>query len=87
MDDETRAYLDAMEARLMAMEAPLLAMEARLMDRMNDNQERLLERMRTIEMSIGGLTEIARNTNTLLSVLTANVVDLGIRMTRLEGKP
>ena len=80
MDDETRAYLDAMEARLMG--------------RMNDNQERALERMRGIEMSVStlsvsvnALTEIARNTNTLLSVLTSSVVDIAGRVTRLESKP
>jgi hypothetical protein len=86
MDDATRAYLDAIEARLMA--------------RLNDNQEKLLERMRINETalaslanSVGALTEVARGTNTtlatittLLTTLAANQSDQGRRLTDLEKR-
>jgi hypothetical protein len=72
MDDDLKAYLDAMESRLMA--------------RINDNNERVLERMRGLETSVAGLTEVARSTNTLMGVLAANLSDIGGRVTRLEGK-
>ncbi len=86
MDDETRAYLDALEASLMA--------------RMNDNQERLLERIRLNETAIealttamGGLTaaladlvEIARGTKNTSASMTALLTNLDRRMTDLEKR-
>ena len=78
-DDATRAHLDAMEARLMT--------------GMNDNQEKLLERMRINETSVAALTEVARGTNNTLAAITALLStiagtrnDLGRRVTDLEGK-
>lgn len=80
MDDATRALLEAMEARLMA--------------RMNDNQERLLERLRTNEVGVTALTEVARGTNNLLASITSMLstiassqTDLARRVTDLEKKP
>jgi hypothetical protein len=77
MDDATRAYLDAMEARLMI--------------RMNDNQEALLERLRANETATSALTEVARATNNTLATITALLStiasaqsDLGQRVTDLE---
>ena len=57
MDPDLKAYLDAMEARLMA--------------RMNDNQEKLLERLRAADAAIAALTEVARGTNDTLASVTA----------------
>jgi hypothetical protein len=79
MDEETRQYLDAMEARLMS--------------RITGAQEALIERIRTVEATVGGLaaavaalTEIARTTNTLLGTLAALMADVGRRVTDLEKK-
>ena len=57
MDDDTRAYLKAMEARLMA--------------RLNNNREQLLERLRLGETAVAGLVEVVRGTNTTLASITA----------------
>jgi hypothetical protein len=79
MDDDTRAHLEAMEARLMT--------------RMNDNQKKLLERMRINETAESALTEVARGTNNrlaaitaLLSTIASGQTDLGRRVTDLERK-
>jgi hypothetical protein len=79
MDDATRALLEAMEARLMA--------------RMNDNQERLLERLRISEVGVSALTEVARGTNnllasitTMLSTIAGTQTDMARRLTDLEKK-
>ncbi len=60
---------------------------------MNDNQEKLLERMRINETSVAALTEVARGTNNTLAAITALLStiagtrnDLGRRVTDLEGK-
>ena len=70
MGDETRAYLDAMESEVMT--------------RMNDNQEKLLERHRATDAAVTVLTEVARATNTelasitaLLTVIAGSQADLG----------
>ena len=64
MDDEMRAYLEAMEARLTS--------------RMNNNQEKLLDRMRVNETAIAALTtavaaltEVARGSNNVLASIAA----------------
>jgi hypothetical protein len=75
---------DDMEARLMAR---IDDMEARLMARINDGQERLLERMRVNEVSLAGLTELSRSTNTLLTTIAGMLTDLSRRVTDLEKKP
>ena len=86
MDDEMRAYLESMEARLMA--------------RMNDNQEKLLDRMRINETAtaalttaVAALTEVARGTNNALASIAAQSTtiasghaDLARRMTDLEKR-
>ena len=79
MDDDTRVHLEAMEARLMI--------------RMNDNQEKLLERMRISETAVSALTEVARGTNNTLAAITALLstiasaqTDLGRRVNDLERK-
>lgn len=72
MDDDTRAYLEAMEARLMG--------------RLNDAQEAIIERMRACEASIAALTEVARSTNTTMSVLANLMGDVARRVTDLEKK-
>lgn len=86
MDNETRTYLEAMEARLMG--------------RMNDSQEKLLERMRVNETalaaltaSVTSLTEVARGTNNtlgaivaLLTVTSSGYSDLARRVTDLEKR-
>jgi hypothetical protein len=63
MDDATRAYLEAMEARLMA--------------RINDNQEMFIDRMRLNDTTVAGLTravseltDIARGTSNTLASMT-----------------
>jgi hypothetical protein len=68
-------------------------MEARLMTRMNDNQEKLLERMRINETAVSALTEVARGTNNTLAAITALLsaiasgqADLARRVTDLEKK-
>ena len=77
MDDETRAYLDAMRSEVMT--------------RMNDNQEKLLERHRATAAALMGLatsvtvlTAVAHSTNTelasvnaLLTVIAGSQGDLG----------
>ena len=73
MDKETRAYLEAMEARLMG--------------RMDDSQERMLERLRGFDTSVAALTEMARGTNTLMAAIAASLTDIAGRVTRLESKP
>ena len=79
MDDETRQHLEAMEARLMS--------------RITGAQEALIERIRTVEASVGGLaasvaalTELARTTNTTLTLLVNLMTDVGRRVTDLEKK-
>jgi len=79
MDDDTRVHLEAMESRLMT--------------RMNDNQEKLLERMRISETAVSALTEVARGTNNTLAAITALLstiasaqTDLGRRVNDLERK-
>ncbi|MGD0104586.1 MAG: hypothetical protein ABSC06_11170 [Rhodopila sp.] len=79
MDDDTRVHLEAMEARLMT--------------GMNDNQEKLLERMRISETAVSALTEVARGTNNTLAAITALLstiasaqTDLGRRVNDLERK-
>ena len=79
MDDETRQHLEAMEARLMS--------------RITGAQEALIERIRTVEASVGGLaasvaalTELARATNTTLTLLVNLMTDVGRRVTDLEKK-
>jgi hypothetical protein len=56
MDDDTRTHLEAMEARLMA--------------RINDSQEKLLERMRINETAVAALTEVIHGTNNTLATIT-----------------
>jgi hypothetical protein len=72
MDDELRAYLEAMETRLMI--------------RINDNQEGLIERMRQFEMTMSALMDLNRNTNNLLTLIVGVNTDLVKRMTDLEKK-
>ena len=72
MDEETRVYLEAMEARLLG--------------RMNDNQERVLERMRGLDTSVAALTELARSANTLMAAIANSLTDIAGRVTRLESK-
>ena len=72
MDEETRACLEAMEARVMG--------------RMHDNQERTLERMRGLDTAVAALTELARSANTLMAAIAASLTDIAGRVTRLEGK-
>jgi hypothetical protein len=79
MDDETRQHLEAMEARLMS--------------RITGAQEALIERIRTVEASVGGLaasvaalTELARTTNTTLTLLVNLMSDVARRVTDLEKK-
>ena len=77
MDDETRQHLEAMEARLMS--------------RITGAQEALIERIRTVEASVGGLaasvaalTELARTTNTTLGGLTTEIRALHGQVSRLR---
>ena len=79
MDDETRNHLEAMEARLMG--------------RITGAQEALIERIRTVEATVAGLTtavsgltELARSTNTLMGTLAGLMTDVGRRVTDLEKK-
>jgi hypothetical protein len=69
MDEELRRYLEAMESRLMA--------------RMNDNQERVIERLANLERdftnSKGFLIEDAL-------ILGRRWADLEARITKLERK-
>jgi hypothetical protein len=46
MDEELRQYLDAMEGRITARGE---ALEGRIMAQMNDQQERLLDRLASLE--------------------------------------
>ncbi len=71
MDDETRVYLEAMEARLMG--------------RLNNAQEAIIERVRACETSIATLTEVARSGNTTMS-LVGNLTDEARRVTDLEKR-
>ena len=71
--------------------ALLAAMEARLMARMNDYQEKLIERMRVTETSVSALTEVLHGTNNTLAAITALLstiasanTDLARRVTDLE---
>lgn len=73
MDDETRRYLDAMEARLMG--------------RLTNAQEAIIERARASETTIAALTEIARSINTTLDVVANLLGDVVRRVTDLEKKP
>lgn len=69
MDDDIRAHLEAMEGRLMT--------------RINDNQERLVERLDGIEkqlddvdLALTALTELAHETHTLLLGLSHCITNL-----------
>jgi hypothetical protein len=60
---------------------------------MNDNQERLIERMRGHEAAVSVLTEVARGTNNTLAAMTALLStiasghdDLARRMTDQEKR-
>lgn len=85
-----KAYLEAMEARLAnhvdASTVHINALEARLMGRINDGNERVIERMRVLELSIASLVELNRSTGTMLGMIASAVSDLAGRMTRIEGK-
>jgi len=72
MDDDTRAHLEAMEARLMG--------------RITNAQEVLIERMRVNELAIAGLTELARSGNTLMATIAGLMTDMAKRVTDLEKK-
>jgi len=79
MDDDTRAHLEAMEARLMS--------------RITNAQEVLIERVRTVEAAISGLsaavgalTELARSGNVLMSTIAGLMTDMARRVTDLEKK-
>ncbi len=101
MDDELKSYLQAMESRMGAMESRMgamesrmEAMESRLMRRINDVEERMLERfaatdkrMANYERTMDSVVELLRNTNVLLGSLASTVVDVAGRVTRLENKP
>ena len=73
MDDETRDCLAAMEARLM--------------DRLNNAQEAIIERLRSCETSIAALAEVARSGNTTMGLVASMLSDMGRRVTDLEKKP
>ena len=73
MDDETREYL--------------VAMEARLMGRVNNAQEAIIERLRSCETSIATLTELARSGNTAMGLIASMLNDMARRVTDLEQKP
>src|ERR1700749_2672151 len=75
-----RADMGAMKAALQRLDAEAAAAESRLMARMNDNQERLIERLRSNEVNLLGLTEIARSTNTMIGTIAGIAVDLGRRI-------
>ncbi|MFL5252885.1 MAG: hypothetical protein ACJ8AI_08320 [Rhodopila sp.] len=60
------------------------AMEMRLTVRINDWEERILERLRLIEVSFADLTELARTTNTMLATNAGMLTDLVCRLTDLE---
>jgi hypothetical protein len=75
MDEETRQYLEAMEARLMSR---ITGAQGALIE--------LIERIRSVEASVAVLTELARSTNTLLGTLAGLMVDVGRRVTDLEKK-
>jgi hypothetical protein len=62
MDEELRGYLESMEARIMT--------------RMNDNQERVLERLRSQEMLSSAHIELTRGVMALLVNLDRRVTDL-----------
>ena len=72
MDDETRAFLEAMEARLMG--------------RLNNAQEAIIERVRACESAIAALTEVARSGNTTMAVIANLLTDVARRVTDLEKK-
>jgi hypothetical protein len=84
---------DDILAALARLEAGQTAMEARLMLRINDAQEKLIERMRLNEAAVSALTEVARGTNNTMSVLTTLLstiagahTDLSRRMTDIEKR-
>jgi hypothetical protein len=58
-----------------------------MMARINDNQGKLLERVRSVESNLNALTELGRSTNTLLIPMANVVSDLVKRVTDLEKKP
>jgi hypothetical protein len=63
MDDDTRGYLEAMKARLMG--------------RLNNAQEAIIERLRVLEASIAALSEVARSTNTTMSLIVSLLTNDG----------
>jgi hypothetical protein len=92
MDKETRAHLEAMEARMAA--------RFELMGRMNDAQEAIIERVRACETAINlltervhgcesavnALTELNRAGNTTMSLIVNLLGDMARRVTDLEKK-
>jgi hypothetical protein len=57
-----------------------------MMERLNDAQEAIIERVRACEASIAALTEVARAGNTTM-ILIANLMgDVARRVTDLEKK-
>jgi hypothetical protein len=64
MDDETKAHLDAMEARLMG--------------RINTLQEQMLDRFRGVDATLAAHTELMRSTNMLLNMLIASTEVKGL---------
>lgn len=56
------------------------------MQRLNDSNERVLERLRALEASVSLRSELGRGTNTLLASRVASVADVAGRVTRVENK-
>ncbi len=96
MDEELRSYLQAMEARLTAgvdawgnrleseqikLRSELNAIDARLMARLNNSEERILNKLASMEAD-------ASNTKGFLlndaAIATRRWFDLEIRVTKLE---
>jgi hypothetical protein len=97
MDEETRQHLIALEERLMARmtdgHAQLTARMDDMMARINDAQERIIERLRITETAMASLVEFARGTNTMLATIATTLTsmavahtDLARRVTDLEKK-
>jgi hypothetical protein len=63
MDDDTRGYLETMEATLMGGQ--------------NNAQEAIIERLRVLEAAIAALTEVARSTNTTMSRIVSLLTNDG----------
>jgi hypothetical protein len=81
MDEELRQYLAAMEARLVKRMDEIGGMEARLMARLNNSEERILNRLATMEAD-------SQNTKGFLlndaAVSSRRWLDLEARVTKLE---